>query len=113
LNGPNGKVVEVRVCLNLHLHEPERGLGVVFNPRPGGVWLEGVFSWCFELLIVRVLLNLLLAKTFGIAMQLRKHALKPVDVDVQDSLKELATYFLKPDFQVRRNTPPLARRPND
>ncbi len=52
-------------------------------------------------------------KPLGVCMQLREKGLQLVDIDVQDSLEELAANFLEPCLQVWNNSPPLARSLDD
>jgi len=102
------------MCLNLHLYETGRCLGLLRGSR-ARISLNAVAltSGFFGLLTVRVFVNLFLAKSFGVRMQLREHSLQLIDVDVQDSLEELAANFLESTLQLRHNTPPLDRSPDD
>jgi len=53
--------------------------------------------------------SLRFVKTFSVCVQLRENRLQPVNVHVQDSLKELAADFFKSNLQLRCNSPSFGR----
>ena|SRR5271166_391891 len=75
--------------------------------------LLGVAPAAHEILPVCVMVDVLLAETLRVRVQLRKYRFQLVDVDIQHTLEELTANLREPPLQLWHNAPPLARRFDD